>query len=221
MALPETALTLGIALLLILGTAQMTIIGFSQVSADGAAFVAAHTTAIDSSANPATTVATAFPQLSADSVTATPAAVDLQQAVVSKTVGGFLALPGVAANYALTGADVEFTTSASTSPQPFAFGASAVLANYCPASGACVLPSTYSMYLAQSIDEQSNAQGWNGAFAEWRCHQQYYAALSSGSDQFPQSRPTTGLKNSVWDPNNPHGAEAPIYGWDVGNHACQ
>ena len=212
--LPETALTIGLALLLVLGTAQVTIIGFSQVSADGAAFIAAHTTAVNGSADPHAAIATAFPNFSADSISAATGASQLRQALVTKTVGGFIALPGAASTYTLNGADLEFG-SQSASPQPFSFGASATLANYCPPVGRCVLPSTYAMYVAQSVDEQTSSQGWNGAFAEWRCHQQAFASVN-----FPNTRPSLGLKGTPYDPNNPHGVEAPIYAWDNGNHKC-
>jgi hypothetical protein len=213
--LPETALMLSVALLIVLGSAQVAIIGYSQVSADGAAFVAAHARSVNTSVNVTTAVATAFPQLAPSSVTATPGAGLLQQGVVTKSVGGFLLLPGAASSYALTGADMEFAPSATITPAPFSYGASATLANYCPSSGGCVLPSTYSVYLSQFVDTSGNGNGWNGTFAEWRCHQQYYASLN-----FPAQRPTGGLKGSIYDENNPKGVEAPIYAWDTGNHPC-
>lgn len=213
-ALPETALIIGLSLLMLLGIAQMTLIGLAQVSADGAAFVAAHTAAIDSSANVPSVVATAFPQLNANSIVATPSASNLQQAVVSKSVGGFLLLPGVASTYALSGSDVEFSPQGvNATPQPFSFGINATLKNYCPVSGACSLPSTYSVYLAQYVNTQASGNGWNGAFAEWRCHQQYLASVN-----FPSSRPTGGLAGSIYDPTNASNkdVEYPIYQWDQG-----
>ena len=214
--LPETALTIGLALLLVLGAAQVAIIGYSQVSADGAAFVAAHVRANNAGADAAAAATTAFPQFAPTSAIAAPPVVaQMQQAVVTKTVGGFMLLPGAAANYPLTGADVEFS-SVTASPQPFSFGASATLANYCPSQGGCVLPSSYSMYVAQSVNVTGNGNGWNGPFAEWRCHQQYFASLN-----FPGTRPTGGLYRSTYDPNNSKGVESPIYSWDGGQHSCK
>ncbi|HVA27901.1 MAG TPA: hypothetical protein VNF68_06955 [Candidatus Baltobacteraceae bacterium] len=212
-ALPETALVIGISLIIVLGAVQATIIGYTQISADGAAFIAAHTAAMDATVSVPSVVATAFPNFNPDSATASSPASGLEQATVAKTVDGFLMVPGLASSYQLSGADVEFSPNgAAQVPQDFSFAIDATLNNYCPDNGPC---STRTIYLAQYVDTQSNANGWNGPFAEWRCHQQYYASVN-----WPQSRPQGGLQGSVYDPQSPSSLEYPIYKWDAGSHAC-
>lgn len=209
-ALPETALTIGLSLLLILGASQLAIVGFTQLSADGAAFVGAHTVATSPTANPAAAVQQAFPGIASANLAVaqpTPGAA-LEQAVVRKTVGGFIDLPGAAPSYAITGNDVEAAPQAAGTKSPsFAFGANAVLLNYCPAQGGCELPASYGMYLAQTLSTGGN--GVNGQFSEWICHSAYFNAVA-----FPSVRPTPGPS---WDPSNPaSGAEYQIYSWDRG-----
>lgn len=212
-ALPETAMTLGISLILLLGAVQSTVIGYSQVSADGAAFVAAHTTAMDATSSAPSVVATTYPRLNADSVSVSQPGTGLQQATISKKVDGFLMIPGLANSYQLSGADVEFAPGNSAqAPQDFSFSIDAVLNNYCPDSGAC---SPRTIWLAQSVNTQGSGNGWNGAFTEWRCHQQYYASIN-----WPQQRPTGGLKGSAYDPESHSSWEYAIYSWD-GSHACR
>lgn len=213
-ALPETALVIGISLIIVLGAVQATIIGYTQTSADGAAFIAAHTAAMDASVNVPSVVATAFPNFNPDTVTASSPGNGLEQATISKTVDGFLMVPGLAGSYQLTGADVEFAPNgAAQVPQDFSFAIDAILNNYCPDNGPC---SPRALYLAQYVDTQSSSNGWNGPFAEWRCHQQYFASVN-----WPQSRPLGGLKGSSYDPESPGSVEYPIYKWDTGTHACR
>lgn len=208
-ALPETAMVIGIALLLMLGAVQTTLIGYAQVSADGAAFVAAHTIAMDRSANANSVVTTTFPNLSADAVTVSTPAPNLQQATVTKTVDGFAILPGFANSYQLNGGDVEFTpANAANAPQVFSFAVNAMLNNYCPDSGPCT---PRSMYLAQNVNTTANGNGWNGPFTEWRCHQQYLASLN-----WPKQRPAGGLTGSQYDPQWSKSLEYSIYSWDTG-----
>lgn len=213
-ALPETALVIGIALILMLGAVQSTVIGYSQVSADGAAFVAAHTTAMDSGVSASSVVSTSYPNFSADAVAVSTPVPDLKQVTVTKAVDGFLMIPGLASSYQLTGADVEFQpAAAANAPQAFSFSIDAALNNYCPDAGVC---SPRQMYLAQYVDTQANGNGWNGPFAEWRCHQQYYASLN-----WPQQRPLGGLQHSRYDPEWSKSSEYPIYSWDGGTHTCK
>jgi hypothetical protein len=213
-ALPETALVIGIALMLILGAVQATVMGYSQVSADGAAFVAAHTAAIDPSANSSSAASTAYPDFSADALAVSSPAPNLRQATIAKAVDGFFMVPGLASSYQLSGADVEFAPlAAANTPQTFSFSVDALLNNYCPDSGTCT---PRQIYLAQNVDTQANGNGWNGPFAEWRCHQQYYASLN-----WPQQRPLGGLQRTAYDPEWNKSAEYPIYSWDTGSHACK
>ena len=207
-ALPETAMVIGIALVIMLGAVQTTVIGFSQVSADGAAFVAAHTTAMDSNASASSIVTTTYPNFNADAVAVSSPAPNLQQVTISKKVDGFLMVPGLASSYQLTGADIEFTPGNAGAPQTFSFAIDAKLNNYCPDSGPC---SPRAMYLAQYVNTTANGNGWNGPFTEWRCHQQYYASLN-----WPHQRPLGGLAGSQYDPQWSKSLEYPIYSWDAG-----
>ncbi|HET9029858.1 MAG TPA: hypothetical protein VFN49_06745, partial [Candidatus Aquilonibacter sp.] len=186
---------------------------------DGAAFIAAHTGAVDatsgstsSTASGTSALGASYPNLNPDS-TSIAGQANLESATVAKSVDGFTMIPGLASSYQLSGSDVEFAPAgAGASPQNFAFGIDAQLNNYCPDAGPC---SPRTIWLAQSVDATANGNGWNGAFAEWRCHQQYYASLN-----WPQSRPLGGLKGSSYDPESPKSLEAPIYGWDTGLHIC-
>lgn len=203
---------LGISLVVMLGAVQSTILGYSQVSADGAAFVAAHSMAINSSASGSSVVSSVFPNFAPDSVNVSAGA-GTQQATISKSVDGFVMIPGLASSYQLNGADTEFAPDAtSQAPQDFSFAIDATLNNYCSTSGSC---SPRSIYLAQHVDTQSGSNGWNGPFSEWRCHQQYYASVN-----WPAARPTGGLAGSSYDPESPKSLEYPIYQWD-GGHVCK
>ncbi|MHB8356047.1 MAG: TadE/TadG family type IV pilus assembly protein [Vulcanimicrobiaceae bacterium] len=216
-ALPETALMIGIVLLILLGASQLAIISFTQASVNGAAFIAAHEVASDPNASAASVINQAFPQLGNATVTLTPGN-NVLSAVVTKSVGGFILLPGVASTYQVVGGDVEYApTGVQATPAPFAFAVTATLDNYCPYHGSCSLPSSYSMYLAQNMNPQGDGNGQNGTFAEWQCHQQYFAALVQGNGFFPQARPTP---SSLYDPNNHDSPEYPIYRWDTGSHTC-
>jgi hypothetical protein len=217
-ALPETAIVLGLSLMLMLAAVQSTILGYAQVSADGAAFVAAHTSAIDAasgatsaSANGTSAVNSSYPNLNPDS-TVLSSGTNVAQATVTKSVDGFAMIPGLATSYQLNGSDAEFSPAGGSSPQDFSFSIDAQLNNYCPDSGDCT---PRAIWLAQYVDTKANGNGWNGPFAEWRCHQQYYAALN-----WPQNRPLGGLQGSSYDPESSKSLEAPIYGWDTGTHAC-
>lgn len=208
-AMPETAMVLGTALVILLGAVQMTTLGFSQISADGAAFVAAHTVAVDKNANGSAAAQSALPAFAPDAVALSTPLPNIEQATVSKNVDGFSLVPGAASAYALSAGDQEYTSGGSAQPGPFAFAIHATLNNYCDDYGACT---PRSMYLAQTIDETGNGQGWNGPFNEWRCHQQYYASLN-----FPASRPSGGLRGSPYDPQARGTTENAIYSWDTGS----
>lgn len=219
-ALPETALTIGLALLLVLGAAQMAIIGYTQISADGAAFIAAHTEAENPSANGVNTAANVFSQFgSSDFANPSPSPLTVPM-TVSKSVTGFSLMPGLASSYTVTGKDVEYAPAGgAATPAPYAFGITTeTLLNYCDPHGNCFLPSTYTMYLAQGVGD-GNGNGVNGVFSEWRCHQQYYSKVN-----WPQTRPNgyAAIKgDKVLDPTTNSSIEGNIYGWDTGNHLCR
>ena len=78
-ALPETAITISVVLLLMLGAIRVALLGYLQLSADGAAYLASHEYTLQnirtqimgsSSLNPAAAAATAFPAIAASDITA-------------------------------------------------------------------------------------------------------------------------------------------------------
>jgi hypothetical protein len=220
-ALPETALTIGLSLLLVLGAAQMALIGYTQISADGAAFVAAHTQAQNPSISGAAEGASVFSQFNSSSFTTPSPLPDLIQYSVSKGVGGFALVPGVASAYGVTGKDVEYSPNATgATPAPYAFSVSATLINYCDPTQPCSLPNnSHTMYLAQGVGN-GNGNGANGIFSEWRCHQKYYASLNWPTNTFPEGYGA--IQNTQFDPkwNNSKSVENAIYTWDTGNTKC-
>lgn len=224
-ALPETALTIGLALLLVLGAAQMTIIGYTQVSADGAAFVAAHAQAQNPNANGETAATSVFSNFSTSNFDNPSPESSMVPMSVTKSVTGFPLMPGLASSYTVTGKDLEYAPEAAgATPAPYVFSVSATLKNYCaPGSSSCSLPNTtYTIYLAQGVGN-GNGNGSNGIFSEWRCHQQYYAKLNWSQNSY-ESYAQIQSSNStakVFDPQTSNSIENSIYGWDSGNHACK
>jgi hypothetical protein len=222
-ALPETALVIGLSMLVILGAAQMTLIGYSQVAADGAAFTAAHARAANPSAaaNGSTAAISVFPQFIASNFTTpSPGTANISQSQVTKSVGGFTLLPGGRATFNVRGADVEYAPAqTSATPAPFTFSVTATLYNYCDPTGNCPVPATpsnVSIWLAQSPGS-GNGNGVNGIFSEWQCHQKYYASVN-----WPGTRPANypAIQGGNLDPKNHGSAEDNIYSWDGGSHHC-
>lgn len=219
-ALPETALTIGLALLLVLGSAQMAILGYTQISADGAAFIAAHTQSENPSANGVTTATTVFNNFSSSNFSTPSPSPSMIPFSVTKSMSGFSLMPGLASSYSVTGKDVEYSPAgAGATPAPFSFGVTATINNYCGNPHAnCFLPSTYSIYLAQGVGN-GNGNGSNGIWSEWRCHQQYYAQLNWSTTAYPGNY--NGIKGSkTYDPFTSNSVENNIYSWDSGNHKC-
>lgn len=219
-ALPETALTIGLSLLLVLGAAQMALLGYTQISADGAAFVAAHTEAENPSANGVNAATNVFSQFSSSNFSNPSPSPALVPMSVSKAMGGFSLMPGLASSYTMTGKDVEYAPAGgAATPAPFSFSIpNETLLNYCDPHGNCFLPSNYTMYLSQGVGN-GNGNGANGIFSEWRCHQRYYAKVN-----WPNTRPQGGYSaikgDKVLDPYSNSSIEGTIYGWDTGNHKC-
>lgn len=215
-ALPETALVLSLALIVLFGTSQMAIVAFTQASADGAAFLGAHALAIDPSASATSVIGSVFPQFSSGNIGTPGSTTNYQSQTISKTVDGF-PLQHLSSAYTITGSDIELKPQgAAQAPQAFSFGATSTsLVNFCNPTKTCNAPSSRSIWLAQSVDTSGNGNGWNGPFKEWRCHQQYFASLN-----FPSSRPSGGLAASGFDWTASGTTENTIYGWDSGNHAC-
>lgn len=218
-ALPETALTIGLALLLVLGAAQMALIGYTQISADGAAFIAAHTQAENPTANGVTTATGVFNNFSSSNFSTPSASPSMIPYSVTKSMSGFSLMPGLASSYSVTGKDVEYAPAGgAATPAPFAFSVTATMLNFCNYHGSCSLPSAYSIYLAQGVGN-GNGNGANGVFSEWRCHQKYYAQLNWSNMAYPGSY--NGIKGSnTYDPADPSSTENAIYSWDSGNHKC-
>lgn len=220
-ALPETALTVGLALLLVLGAAQMTIIGYTQISADGAAFVAAHTQAQNPNANGETTATSVFSNFDTSNFESPAPQSSMVPMSVTKSIAGFSLMPGMASSYSVTGKDLEYAPDAAgATPAPYAFGVSASLQNYCvPNSTDCDLPSSYSIYLAQGVGN-GNGNGSNGIFSEWRCHQRAYAQLNWSQMSYPDGYSAI-AGSKTYDPLTNNSTENNIYGWDSGSHACK
>lgn len=213
-ALPETALFMSLALLLVLGAAQLTYVGVSQISADGAAVIGAHAVASNPNANAKTIIPSLFPQIHAADITTSTPSPNSVQTVISRNVSALTILPGTPSTYAITGADIELQpATANATPAPFSIKIDATLKNYCPVSGDCELPATYKFYIAQQPTTGGN--GKNGQWSEWMCHDGYY-----GSVGFPSSRPTGGLAGSAYDPTKNGTTENTIYSWDSGSHTC-
>lgn len=215
-ALPETALMLSICLIVIFGAARMAIIGFTQAATDGGSFVAAHALAMNPSASAPSVIQSVFPQFATGDIGAPGSTGNFQTQTVSKTVDGFPLL-NLKKSYTITGGDVELKPQgAAGAPQAFNFGASGTsIVNFCDPKKTCKAVTTRSVWLAQSVDTSGNGQGWNGAFKEWRCHQQSFASLN-----FPSTRPSGGLASSGYDWTVSTTVESTIYSWDSGNHTC-
>jgi Flp pilus assembly protein TadG len=207
-ALIETALTIGIVLVVLFGSVQLGILGFTQTAGDGAAFVAAHTYA----QNPASGTAYAksaatgvFDKIPASAITVTPQGGTVT-ATAATTANG-IDVPGAPATVALQSSATERVPSApGSTPPPFA--ASGTLKNYRDASG--VANPAHPIVVAQTI---GTGHGSNGRFKEWFCRGGVYSGLS-----FPSHRPTGSAAgpNTFWDPAWCSSPLAQIYAWDSG-----
>jgi hypothetical protein len=211
-ALVETALTIGIALLIVLGAGQAALIGYTQISADGAAFIAAHTAASNPNANSVNAARGVFPKFDAGDFATPSPSPNLDPSVVTKTVAGFSLIPGLASSYTVNGKDVEYqAAAANASASTYSFDINNTkLHNYCdPAGGAC--PTNHCIYLAQSIGS-GNGNGANGLFAEWRAHQRVFARLAQS---FHSAYPGSAIPTNL-DPTRNNTDEGAIVNWDSG-----
>lgn len=224
-ALAETALVVGVALLVLFNSLELGILGFYQVHTDAAAFMTARVQALADSATALSDVTSLPPDVSMQAsltVSGTQS-----QSVVTESWQGLLGFPNAAGSTSVTGEYIEPMATQSSVTSPFAFSVpSAVLPNYYPqgdVNDATVpySPAYTSVYIAQNFGT-SQGQGWNGQYGEWRDHAQCYAKIN-----FPNSYASTqsGTVNGVYvvDPKtNPwsnfpnNSEEATIYGWDAG-----
>jgi hypothetical protein len=208
-ALIETALTIGIVLIVLFATVQFGILGFIQTADDGAAFVAAHTYAQNPTlgASYAKSAATgAFDKVPASAITIT-ATGGLVTASASSTATG-VNVPGAPATVVLQSSATERVPSAPGST-PGTFSSTATLSNYRDASG--IANSSRQYTVAQTM---GTGNGTNGRFAEWYCRDGVYSGLS-----FPARRPTGSAAgpHTFWDASWPSSPLAQIYAWQPGS----
>jgi Flp pilus assembly protein TadG len=225
-ALIETALTLGVVLMLLLGTFQFGALGVKQIAQDGAAFVAARTYAQSpaSGVTRATGAASgAFGSVPQSGIVVTPAS-----GTVTATIASAMqtpSIPGSPPTISLRSGATERIAPLATSPG--AFSATNVLSNFRDASG--VPLATHALSVAQpglpsgGCDQTGGNAGCDGnhqhvdyggfgTAAEWNCRLAAYALA------FPSQRPKgagTGT-HSVWDPASSTSPLYAIYQWDTG-----
>lgn len=212
-AVPETAMIIGMAMILIFGIVQLVLLAFAQSSAIGAAFAGAHNAAINQSSSQSqaytTAVQPAFPNVQSTEFSLTQTTHGTVLGQVSKTAPG-LAYPGGAALYPgaqttvqVNGFDEEPFTSTSGVPSPSALAVQASLGNFCNGvGGACSSPGgvAHPMYISQYDDLTNAFNGNNGQFGEWSCRYNMYSSLVQGANAyFPAVMPTPGAN---YDPGN-------------------
>jgi Flp pilus assembly protein TadG len=239
-ALPETALTMGLFFLLLFGSINMAFLGYNQMQADGATYVAARAAAANPTGAPsaaASAVAAVFPRVPAGAVTVTQVG-GLVQAVYSGTSPGLLLLGNKGTgNFNIYSREVETSFGSSGaigtaigSQYPYAVGSSGLvtLKNY---------PSTYSIWLAQTIKIVASGSCHNGNLGtkstttcyeadEFAAHCEGYSALKfTASDKTIPATPSPTnarekelLRPTNWDPNTSGSKNSIIYGWDASPH---
>jgi hypothetical protein len=217
-ALAETALVVSMALLVIFNGVQLGLLSFYQLNADASAFTAARLEGLTGSASTAQNTSTNTLPPAADSYAITQPTASLSQAVVTKTGAGLLLLPGAPAGVTVRGEHQEPTAPAPGTGFSFAFAvplAQTFIVNYFAqgATNAAGSGGTHDVYLAQNVDTTTNAQGWNGAFAEWSEHQKCFASINFPSQYSATQNNGQPLAQWTSFPNN--SAEAAIYSWDA------
>jgi hypothetical protein len=204
----ETALTIGIVMIVLFATVQFGVLGFTQAADDGAAFVAAHTYAQNPALGTSYAVTTATGVF--DKVPAAAIAVTTQSGIVTaraSATGGGISVPGAPATVALTSSATERIPVEHQAAQG-AFSVSGTLSNYRNASG--LANPAHPLVIAQT---QGTGHGVHGRFAEWFCRQGVYGGIS-----FPAQRPIGAAAgpNTLWDPSWHSSPLAAIYAWDTG-----
>ncbi|GAC1576510.1 MAG: hypothetical protein NVS3B7_09450 [Candidatus Elarobacter sp.] len=221
-ALVETALTVGVVLMMLLGTVQFGVLGFRQIAQDGAAFVAARTYAQTPAAgatSAATTANGAFDAIPSSTIAVVPSGTTVTATVASTMQTP--SLPGSPPTVSLrSGATGRLPGPAVL---PGAFAVTSVLSNFRSAAG--VPAPTRIFVVAQpglppfNCDQSGGNIGCDGAhvhidypgrFGEWNCRMATYAGLT-----FPALRPPGG-PGTVWDPASATSPLSAIYSWDSG-----
>lgn len=215
-ALVETALTLGVVLMVMFGTIQLSVLTFMQTAGDGAAFIAARAYAQNSGggATYAQNAAHAvFGHVPAASIVVAPAGAAVTVNVTGSVNG--LPVPGSPATLPVRSSVSEpiaaGTPAATATIYPFS--ASSTLKNYYTAGS--VANAAYAIGLAQTF---APGHGVNGRFAEWYCRSAAYAAV-----KLPISAKASDASNFFNDPkvaDITHPLNA-IYRWDTPGATCQ
>lgn len=228
-ALPETALVIGFAMLLIFGITELALLAYTEASAEGAAFIGGHQVAINASGDATTdkttfmnAIASPFPRIHSGDVTLSYPSGNVQ-VVVRKDVPGIYPLGGGAMpTFSIYGMHIEPMSAPSPNPTPQSlFAVRATLANYCYYTGtgsATRCDATHPLYIAQYDNLNNTGGGSSGQLGEWKCRQNLFPDYGGGSGQyFPAAYPTgKGGKGTTYDPSpsNSKFGEKSLYAFD-------
>jgi hypothetical protein len=225
-ALAETALVVGLALLVIFNALELSLLGFYQLHVDAAAFLTARVFSLADATTAQSTLASALPPALGGVSLTTQSNGSLS--VVQQKWDGLL-LPGFSNSSLVYGEDVEPTASQATVTSSFAFDVpSTTLPNYYPQGDVDdpslqYTPAYTGLYIAQNLGS-GNGNGWNGQFAEWRAHAQCFAKVNFPNSYAATQSSATGNTYYVDKTSNPwanfpnNSVEDTIYGWDQNPH---
>lgn len=211
-ALAETAMVVGLAMMIIFNGIELAMLGFYQLHADATAFAAARYAAAggDPASFPGANFPPAFPPAISFPLTGTA------QAVVTKDDAASLVLiPGVgtAGVQGQHQENVALTTTAGI-PRLLISESLQQLVNYYP-SGTQIgsAPSVHAICLAHSINT-SGGNGTNGAFKIWGDHS---AILQHASQEFQGGSWSQLTLQPAWQRGNPRYSQyqSTIDGWDT------
>jgi TadE-like protein len=210
----ETALVLGVVLMLMFGTIQLAMLAFMQTAGDGAAFVAARAYA----ENPAGGAAYAqnaahavFGHVPAASIAVVPGSGKVVVSVLNSVIG--LPVAGTPATLPVHSLSTEVIGPGTPAPSAtlYPFSATSSLKNYYTAAGAA--NASYAIGLAQTFQYSGN--GKNGWFAEWYCRSSVYGGIS-----LPGSANVNDGSHFFQDPTASGSPLYAIYGWDTAGATC-
>jgi hypothetical protein len=207
-ALPETAIVISVALLVLFGAVQLALIGYFQAMADGASFIGAWTVAQKPQGDTAdqthadNAVRTVFPKIdtNAHELTIDHTGTTVSS-TVTKTVPGLDIVPGAPSTLTIHSRTVESLgpTNAQQGfvPGPYPFAVSVKLTNYYAASGVAQAPRC--IYVAQQVGTYI-PHGGSYRFSDWYNHDTIFQSLN-----FPTTRPNPDT-NGYFNPMNPNNA---------------